>query len=78
MLRKLTKRMSRWFPRRGGTVRRQATPGFRPLVEALAERIAPAVTAFFTPSTGQLTILGDGLDNNITVSRDAAGRYFNS
>jgi Ca2+-binding RTX toxin-like protein len=33
-----------------------------------------AVTAFFNPSTGQLTVFGDALDNNIIVSRDAAGK----
>ena len=32
-----------------------------------------AVTAFFSPSTGVLTVFGDALDNNIVISRDAAG-----
>ena len=32
-----------------------------------------AVTAFFNPSTGVLTVMGDNLDNTITVSRNAAG-----
>src|SRR5262245_26532194 len=45
--------------------------GFLPRLEPLAERITPAVTAFF--NAGALTILGDNLDNTITVSRDAAG-----
>ena len=30
-----------------------------------------SVTAFFTPQAGVLTVLGDGLDNTIAVSRDA-------
>jgi hypothetical protein len=32
-----------------------------------------AVTASFSPATGVLTIFGDALDNNIIVSRNAAG-----
>src|SRR5262245_55256738 len=32
-----------------------------------------AVTAFFNPTTGQLTVMGDNLDNTITISRNAAG-----
>jgi Ca2+-binding RTX toxin-like protein len=32
-----------------------------------------AVTAFFDPVSGVLTVLGDVLDNTITVSRNAAG-----
>jgi len=33
-----------------------------------------AVTASFTSSAGVLTVFGDSLDNNITVSRDASGK----
>src|SRR5262245_21867983 len=43
-------------------------------VEQLADRITPAVTASFLPSTGTLAVFGDALDNNITLSRDAAGK----
>jgi Ca2+-binding RTX toxin-like protein len=32
-----------------------------------------AVTAFFSPTTGVLTVFGDNLDNNIVISRNAAG-----
>jgi|SRR5262245_6254590 len=32
-----------------------------------------AVTASFDPANGVLTVLGDALDNTITVSRNAAG-----
>ncbi len=32
-----------------------------------------AVTAVFSPATGQLTVFGDVLDNTINTSRDAAG-----
>src|SRR3954453_20863218 len=44
---------------------------------ALAVTGAPAqaaTTATFNANAGQLTVLGDSLDNSITVSRDAAGR----
>ncbi len=41
--------------------------------EQLGTRITPAVNAFFTAGTGQLSIFGDSLDNTITVSRNAAG-----
>jgi Ca2+-binding RTX toxin-like protein len=53
------------------------TPGdgrFVPEVEALGERVLPAVTAMFLPSTGTLSVFGDAQDNRITVSRDAAGK----
>ncbi len=46
---------------------------FLPNVEALGERILPAVTASFTPGTGILTVLGDSQNNTIVVSRNAAG-----
>ncbi len=47
---------------------------FVPALESLGDRILPAVTAFFVPPAGVLTVLGDAADNIITVSRDAAGR----
>jgi Ca2+-binding RTX toxin-like protein len=46
---------------------------FIPTLEPLGERIVLAVTATFTPGAGILTVFGDNLDNNIAVSRDAAG-----
>lgn len=33
-----------------------------------------AVTAFFVPSAGTLTVFGDALDNTTTISRNAAGQ----
>jgi len=33
-----------------------------------------SVTATFLPTAGTLTVFGDALDNNIVVSRDAAGK----
>jgi Ca2+-binding RTX toxin-like protein len=44
---------------------------FVPALEALQARILPAITAFKSGTT--LTVLGDSLDNSITISRDAAG-----
>src|SRR5688500_16165109 len=46
---------------------------FSRLFESLQRRKLFAVTATFTPSAGLLTVFGDSLDNNITVSRNAAG-----
>src|SRR5262249_38941629 len=40
-------------------------------LETLEDRWGPAITATF--SNGILTVLGDSLDNTITISRDAAG-----
>ena len=42
-------------------------------VEILENRRMFAVTASFTPAAGLLTVFGDSLDNNIQVSRNAAG-----
>ena len=44
------------------------------MFQTLQERITPAVNAFFSPTAGILSVLGDSLDNNITVSRNAAGQ----
>jgi Ca2+-binding RTX toxin-like protein len=52
--------------------RRVRLSGLNP-PELLDRRLLPAVTATFSPAAGLLTILGDAHDNNITVSRDAAG-----
>ena len=46
---------------------------FRPQVEALGERVLPAVTATFSAADGMLTVLGDDQDNTVVVSRDAGG-----
>src|SRR5262245_14312349 len=46
---------------------------FMPALEPLGERILPSVTASFSSATGVLSVFGDSLDNNIVVSRDAAG-----
>ncbi len=41
--------------------------------EQLGARLTPAVTAFFAPSAGLLTVFGDTLDNNIQIARNAGG-----
>src|SRR4051794_34287997 len=43
-------------------------------LEALQERVLPAVKASFAPGTGLLSVFGDAANNNIVLSRDAAGR----
>lgn len=62
----------RYIPRTQ-TVRKKVWQNrFQPALDTLGERIVPAVTASF--SAGQLVVLGDAQDNNIVISRDAAGR----
>ncbi|HYE21335.1 MAG TPA: calcium-binding protein, partial [Tepidisphaeraceae bacterium] len=56
--------------RRANTTLRKAVS---PVVESLEHRIQFAVTASFAPGSGLLSVFGDNLDNNITVSRNAAG-----
>jgi Ca2+-binding RTX toxin-like protein len=53
--------------------RRPARPRFVPAVAGLETRLVPAVTASFLASSGTLSVFGDALDNNITLSRNAAG-----
>ncbi len=54
--------------------RRRPVRSLRGLVlESLEGRAVPAVSAVFLPSAGVLTVTGDALDNNIVVSRNAAG-----
>lgn len=45
-----------------------------PMLEALEERLQFAVTAAFAAASGILSVVGDELDNNITISRNTAGR----
>jgi Ca2+-binding RTX toxin-like protein len=59
--------------RRRFPARRRLPSRFAPRCEGLETRLAPAVTAFFLPGAGLLSVLGDALDNTITVSRNAAG-----
>jgi hypothetical protein len=71
-------RLIHWFKNKVRPVRRPirkyAHHGwFRPKLEALAERVLPAVTATFIAADGTLRVIGDDLDNTIVVSRDAGG-----
>src|SRR5438445_6172270 len=43
-------------------------------MESLEVRIQMAVTAAFSPFAHTLAVFGDSLDNQIVVSRDAAGK----
>jgi Ca2+-binding RTX toxin-like protein len=45
----------------------------RPQFELVERRTLFAVTATFLPGSGTLSVLGDSLDNTITISRNAAG-----
>src|SRR5437764_1291801 len=65
-----------WKWLRGSGKRRAAVrkpPRPRLALEALDERILMSVTASFSAAPGVLTVMGDAQDNNITVSRNAAG-----
>jgi Ca2+-binding RTX toxin-like protein len=44
------------------------------VILGLGQSASAAVTASFTPNSGTLTVFGDNLDNNITISRNAAGQ----
>jgi Ca2+-binding RTX toxin-like protein len=62
-----------WLSPRPRVLRPRRPRRFVPRIEQLDVRLNPAVTATFSAGAGILTVLGDGLDNTITVSRDAAG-----
>jgi Ca2+-binding RTX toxin-like protein len=67
--------LKRWFRPAARLGCRQPGQGrFQPTIEPLGERILPAVTAFFVPATGVLTVQGDNTDNSIILSRNAAGQ----
>ena len=71
----MAKRLRDSGRRKRTTVRKP--PRARLALEALDERILLSVTASFSAApgvfTGVLTVMGDAQDNNITVSRNAAG-----
>ena len=63
-------RIASWLrPKRA---RRQETR--RLAIEGLSSRLTLSVNAFYIPSTGMLSVTGDGLNNTIAVSRNAAGQ----
>src|SRR5262245_46175177 len=68
--------LSSWFRGRWPqslNTRRRPIRRARPDFETLDARLAPAVTAVFSPGAHVLTVFGDAQSNNITVSRNAAG-----
>jgi Ca2+-binding RTX toxin-like protein len=73
MLRDMFKALLRGSRRRTG--RKTPQPSrFAPSLTPLEGREVPAVIATFTPFAGGiLSVFGDNLDNNVTVSRNAAG-----
>src|SRR5262245_54818936 len=75
MLRKFWTHVARYLPRRPPTARKKLWQGrICPTLEQLNDRILPAVTASFSAGASTLTVLGDALDNNIVISRNAAGQ----
>lgn len=70
MLRHWIKRKTQRQP----VVRRPRLKQYQFSIECLEDRTVPAVTAVFSPAGGgMLSIFGDNLANNITISRNAAG-----
>jgi Ca2+-binding RTX toxin-like protein len=67
------KRIWNWlrFERRQALRKLNRKPNRLLCLESLEDRAVPAVTATF--SAGTLSVIGDNLDNNITISRNAAG-----
>src|SRR5262249_25138727 len=55
----------------GLPIRRRA--GRCPSPGIVERKVQMAITASFSAGSGQLTVLGDSLDNQITISRNAAG-----
>jgi Ca2+-binding RTX toxin-like protein len=53
--------------------RRRSPDRLVPACESLETRVVPAITGVFSASSGVLTVFGDALDNNIELSRNAAG-----
>lgn len=53
--------------------RRRERFGLAAVYETLEGRTLPAIIGVFSPGSGVLIINGDGGDNNLTVTRDAAG-----
>jgi Ca2+-binding RTX toxin-like protein len=66
---------SRWLgDRKGRHPSRRTRRAIRLLgPESLDHRVLPAVTATFLPAAAVLSVFGDATNNNITISRDAAG-----
>lgn len=71
--------LRRWFSKKNTPATSSATKWprrskFNFQLEALEDRTVPAVTASFISNSGLLSVFGDSLNNNITISRDAAGK----
>src|SRR5262249_150543 len=74
MLRAFWERSTRRFTRARQTIRKTIWHGrFRPNLETLGDRIVPAVTGTFIPSTGVLTVFGSGGADALPIGRDATG-----
>src|SRR5262245_46662504 len=69
----LNKLWTRIFRTRETPIRRNHRRRFVPDCESLSERIAPAISATFIPQAQTLLVIGDALNNQLTVSRTVAG-----
>jgi Ca2+-binding RTX toxin-like protein len=68
----MSKLLKKWSRKRSSTrTARRANSLF--MVESLEDRLLMSVTAVFAPGAGILTVTGDNQNNNVVVSRDAAG-----
>src|SRR5262245_29392315 len=63
-----------WFasPRRMSSSHARPV-SFRPSLDVLEDRLAPAVTSSFNPTSHTLVVRGDNLNNNIVIARTATG-----
>jgi Ca2+-binding RTX toxin-like protein len=59
--------------RRQENTRKKRRPSRTLAFEQLGERVVLSVTASFNPTAGVLSVIGDAQNNNIVVSRNAAG-----
>ena len=62
-----------WLGFWSAVVRRRPRPSAR-RVDEPGPRIVPTVTATFAHAAGMPSVLGDGADNTVTVSRDGPGK----
>jgi Ca2+-binding RTX toxin-like protein len=74
MLRAMFNALLRGARRRAARTQPGQRPRFVPSLMAFEAREVPAVVATFLASSGTLSVFGDNLDNNIEISRNAAGQ----
>jgi Ca2+-binding RTX toxin-like protein len=65
--------LQKWFRSSPSSADAEQPDAFDAGFESLETRLMPAVTAVFDAGAGLLSVSGDALDNNIVISRNAAG-----